>query len=229
MKRIIAGFIFLTILIQLVSSYPIGIPITFTVDGVLKTPDSVRVDFKYLPSGATATYKLGPTSSVWDTTITSTQVDNFLILNYSIYSSNPTLVTYGNEVRTLPLDSTWITTGYSKKIAKQSDSGAITPALVWSYITRTVTDKTGYSLLSSEHTAVAAATKTSLEAAGSYLSNLVFYWGAVENATTVLYPNTGISPKDSAVVFVSGVRKMKIDYKKSNVPTVLDSTVTFYY
>ncbi len=229
----IIGFLFVILLLLFLSGYGTDIPysiVYYNESGVLTTPDSLRVDMVFFPSEDDTSFLSEPTSAKWDTMVSiSGVIDNFVEINYTIFDGIDSLL--GSEFRYLRFDTSFFSESYWGELADRADSGIFNAATiglyVWTYGTRTVTDKTGFSLSATERQAIADSVQNELERPGGLLSNVAYFWAACSNCTQVYYPNTGSSPKDSVVTFDgSGIRRMKITYKHSNVNTILDSTVT---
>ena len=69
--------------------------------------------------------------------------------------------------------------------------------------------------------------KTKIETPGGTLWSIAAYWSTKNGWYSINYPNDGTTPKDSVVVFDNtSARKYKIEFRHSNVNSVVDTIIT---
>lgn len=208
------------------STVPVGI--VYTKNGVLTTPDSIRIDMEFYPSLSDTTFKVTPSSGIWDSLYSITSnVDKAVNVVYKIYSGADTA--YGSEIISLRLDTASFKPDFWRKLALHADSGSIANAglYVWAYSTKIVDEVTSLSLSGAERAAIADSARARIERDGGFLWNLVYFWASCDGCYTVYFPDDGTSPKDSVVIYDAlGVVQTVIKYKHSNNNAVLDTANT---
>jgi len=200
--------------------------------GQLAVPDSLRIKLEFVPTGYDSTFTLtSGLSYIGNGYITITgRTDNFVTIYYTFFKTGDSTLAQSSPIE-IRFDTSNYNSNYWHRTALHSDSGSVTQTglYAWTYGSRTVTDKTGFSLSNAERQAIADSVRNELERNEGFLWSLVHFWGTSDSAITVYYPNDGSSPKDSVVIYdAAGTRKLKVIYKHSNNNTVLDSSLIYY-